>query len=173
MINIDLRSQEFKLNAAEQNTFAEVYFHDNTDEVKKLSEKYVFFPLVCSLYHKQNLQEKVSVTSFFRNPFGVFKDQVVQIYGESDAASQNGHVNVVKELLPHSVGINKCDNNGVSPLYKASQNGHVDVVKELLQHSADVHKCTNDGTSPLQIVSNNNKVSYFCVLSNLYIVILF
>ncbi|XP_052075517.1 ankyrin-1-like [Mytilus californianus] len=85
MCIIDLSSQEFKLSAAEKNALAEVYFKDNTDEVKELSEKYDFFPLLCSLYHKQNLQKNVSISSFFSNPFDVFKDQVEQMYGESDA----------------------------------------------------------------------------------------
>ncbi|XP_076105812.1 uncharacterized protein LOC143074149 [Mytilus galloprovincialis] len=84
MCNIDLSSQEFRLSAAEKYALAEVYFKENTDEVKKLSEKYDFFPLLCSLYHKQNLQKNVSITSFFSNPFEVFKDQVVQMYRESD-----------------------------------------------------------------------------------------
>ncbi|XP_052103269.1 uncharacterized protein LOC127736725 [Mytilus californianus] len=85
MCNIDLSSQEFKLSAAEKFALAEVYFKENTDEVKEWSDKYDFFPLLCSLYHKQNLQKNVSITSFFSNPFEVFKDQVVQMYGESDA----------------------------------------------------------------------------------------
>ncbi|XP_063448236.1 uncharacterized protein LOC134727779 [Mytilus trossulus] len=85
MCNIDLSSQEFKLSAAEKFALAEVYLKENTDKVKELSEKYDFFPLLCSLYYKQNLQKNVSVTSFFSNPFEVFKDQLVQMYGESDA----------------------------------------------------------------------------------------
>ncbi|XP_063396717.1 uncharacterized protein LOC134681168 [Mytilus trossulus] len=85
MCNIDLSSDEFKLSAAEKVALAEVYFKENTDEVNELSEKYDFFPLLCSLYHKQNLQKNVSVTSFFSNPFEIFKDQLVQMYGESDA----------------------------------------------------------------------------------------
>ncbi|VDI63242.1 Hypothetical predicted protein [Mytilus galloprovincialis] len=44
MCNIDLSSQEFRLSAAEKYALAEVYFKENTDEVKKLSEKYDFFP---------------------------------------------------------------------------------------------------------------------------------
>ncbi|CAG2253583.1 unnamed protein product [Mytilus edulis] len=79
-------------------------------------------------------------------------------------ASQEGHVDVVKELLQHSADVNKCDNDGASPLYIASQNGHVDVVKELLQHSADVNKCRNDGTPPLQIACNNNMIEVVRVL---------
>ncbi|XP_071177549.1 putative ankyrin repeat protein RBE_0220 [Mytilus edulis] len=85
MCNIDLSSKEFKLSAAEKLALAEVYFKENTDEVKLLPEKYDFFPLLCSLYDKQNLQKNVSITSFFSNPFEVFEDQVVQMYRESDA----------------------------------------------------------------------------------------
>ncbi|XP_076105813.1 uncharacterized protein LOC143074150 [Mytilus galloprovincialis] len=85
MCNIDLSSKEFKLSAAENFALAEVYFKENTDEVKEWSEKYDFFPLLCSLYHKQNLKKNVSISSFFSNPFDVFKDQVVQMYGESDS----------------------------------------------------------------------------------------
>ncbi|XP_052073712.1 uncharacterized protein LOC127711644 [Mytilus californianus] len=73
-------------------------------------------------------------------------------------ASQQGHVNVVKELLQHAVEVNRCKNNGVSPLYIASAIGHVNVVKELLQHSATVSQCDNDGVSPLYIASQNGHV---------------
>ncbi|VDI41698.1 uncharacterized protein MGAL_10B027113 [Mytilus galloprovincialis] len=84
MCNIDLSSREYKLSAAEQNALAEMYFTDNTDEVKELSEKYDFFPLLCSLYYKQKLRRNVSISSFFSNPFDFFKDQLVQMYNESD-----------------------------------------------------------------------------------------
>ncbi|XP_063396692.1 ankyrin repeat domain-containing protein 50-like [Mytilus trossulus] len=82
--NIDLSSQKFKFSAAEKFALAEVYFKEKTDEVNELSEKYDFFPLLCSLYHKQNLQKSVSISSFFSNPFKVFKDQLEQMYRESD-----------------------------------------------------------------------------------------
>ncbi|XP_071177539.1 kinase D-interacting substrate of 220 kDa-like [Mytilus edulis] len=85
MCNIDLSSQEFKLSAAEKFALAEVYFKENNDEVKELSDIYDFFPLLCSLYYKQNLQKNVSINSFVCNPFEDFKDQIVQMYGESAA----------------------------------------------------------------------------------------
>ncbi|XP_076108939.1 uncharacterized protein LOC143076926 [Mytilus galloprovincialis] len=84
MCNIDLSSKEFKLSAAEKLALAGMYFQGNTDEAMKLSEKYDFFPLLCSLYHKQNLQKNVSISTFFKNPFDVFKDQVAQMYKEGD-----------------------------------------------------------------------------------------
>ncbi|XP_071179539.1 uncharacterized protein [Mytilus edulis] len=73
-------------------------------------------------------------------------------------ASQQGHVDVIKELLQHAAKVNKCKNNGASPLYIASEIGHVNVVKELLQHSATVTLCDNDGVSPLYIASQNGNV---------------
>ncbi|XP_052073649.1 uncharacterized protein LOC127711594 isoform X4 [Mytilus californianus] len=84
MCNIDLSAQEFRFSAAEKIALAGMYFKENTDEAMKLSEKYDFFPLLCSLYHKQNLQKNVSLSTFFSNPFGVFKDQVAQMYKEGD-----------------------------------------------------------------------------------------
>ncbi|CAC5404459.1 unnamed protein product [Mytilus coruscus] len=89
MCNIDLSSQEFKLSATEKFALAEVYVKENTDEVMELSEKCDFFPLLCSLYHKQNLQRNVSIRSFFSNPFEVFKHQVEQMYGESEAGKMH------------------------------------------------------------------------------------
>ncbi|CAC5404465.1 unnamed protein product [Mytilus coruscus] len=90
-------------------------------------------------------------------------------------ASQNGHVNVVKELLQHSADVNKCSNDGNPPLQIAcynnriepniaSQKGHVNIVIELLQHSADVNKCRNDGHPPLQTACNNNRIEVVRVL---------
>ncbi|CAC5403686.1 unnamed protein product [Mytilus coruscus] len=87
MCNIDLSSQEFRFSAAEKLALAGMYFKENTDmtdEAMKLSEKYDFFPLLCSLYHKQNLQKNVSISTFFSNPFGIFKDQVAQMYKEGN-----------------------------------------------------------------------------------------
>ncbi|XP_071179170.1 uncharacterized protein [Mytilus edulis] len=83
MCSINLSSQELKLTDAEKIALAEMYFNENIDEVKELSDKYDFFPLLCSLYHKQKLKN-VNIKSFFSNPFDVFKDQVVEMYGESD-----------------------------------------------------------------------------------------
>ncbi|CAC5426448.1 unnamed protein product [Mytilus coruscus] len=80
--------------------------------------------------------------------------------------SDRGHVNVVKELLQHSIEVNKCDDEGVSPLWIASQAGHVPVVKELLQHSAaaDFNKYCKDSTPPLQIASYKNRIEVVKVL---------
>ncbi|VDI06713.1 CDK inhibitor PHO81 [Mytilus galloprovincialis] len=77
---IDLSSEEFRLNRAEKLALAEVYFKDNADKVAELSEKYDFFPLLCSLFHKQKLQKRVNMEDFFNNPFGVFENELVELY---------------------------------------------------------------------------------------------
>jgi ankyrin repeat protein len=47
---------------------------------------------------------------------------------------------VVKALLAAQADVNKADNGGQTPLYRASFNGHLEVVKALLAAQADVNK---------------------------------
>ncbi|XP_052075114.1 uncharacterized protein LOC127712610 [Mytilus californianus] len=84
MCNVDLSSKDYRISDAEKIALAEVYFKVNTDEVKELSATYECFPLLCSLYYKQKLQDHVSVKSFFSNPFAVFENQVQQMISEGD-----------------------------------------------------------------------------------------
>ncbi|XP_071121505.1 uncharacterized protein [Mytilus edulis] len=77
---IDLSSPEFRPNMAENLALAEIYFNENADIVADLSEKYDFFPLLCSLYHKQKLQKHVNLEDFFNNPFSVFENELVELY---------------------------------------------------------------------------------------------
>ncbi|CAC5403393.1 unnamed protein product [Mytilus coruscus] len=86
---IDLSSEEFRLNTAEKFALAEVYFQDNADKVAELSEKYDFFPLLCSLYHKQKLQKHVNIEDFFTNPFVVFENELVELYRVGKAGKIN------------------------------------------------------------------------------------
>jgi ankyrin repeat protein len=51
-------------------------------------------------------------------------------------ASQNGHDDVVRELLAVGANVHVCDDYA---LRWASQNGHVNVVRELLAAGANVH----------------------------------
>ena len=67
-------------------------------------------------------------------------------------ASQEGHVDVVRQLLlREDADVNLAENNGATPLYIASQEGHVDVVRQLLAASADVNQASNSGATPLGI----------------------
>ena len=47
--------------------------------------------------------------------------------------------------------VNLCNNDGISPLWKACQNGHEETVQLLLKHDASVNLCNNDKVSPLWI----------------------
>ena len=65
-------------------------------------------------------------------------------------ASENGHLDVVKELIAHRADINKGTDVGATPLYAASVNGHVKVVNELLDNKASIDRAeNNDGNTPL------------------------
>ncbi|XP_071152333.1 uncharacterized protein [Mytilus edulis] len=83
--SIDLSSEEFKLNAAEKLNLAKVYFKDKASKVTELSEKYEFFPLLCSLYHKQQSQKDVNLSDFFSNPFDIFRNELNDWYSEGKA----------------------------------------------------------------------------------------
>jgi ankyrin repeat protein len=52
------------------------------------------------------------------------KDEFTPLY----VASQEGRVEVVRELLNHIANVNMANKDGFTPLYVASQEGHVDVV---------------------------------------------
>ncbi len=68
-------------------------------------------------------------------------------------AAQTGDISKIKLLSTDSVGVNRPDAQGYTPLHWAAYNGFVDVVKILLEHGA--HRDTQDGnttkSTPLQI----------------------
>ena len=47
---------------------------------------------------------------------------------------------MVKALIEAGADVNKADNGGWTPLYRAAQNGHEAVVKALIEAGADVNK---------------------------------
>eukprot|EP00040_Diaphanoeca_grandis_P011014 m.56377 g.56377 ORF g.56377 m.56377 type:complete len:227 (-) comp22238_c0_seq1:988-1668(-) len=76
------------------------------------------------------------------------------------AASMNGHVDVVRELLRcDELNINLVNHGslygaGATALISASQYARYDVMKELLEHSADVNKASGKIT-PLRMAAEN------------------
>eukprot|EP00731_Ephydatia_muelleri_P035116 Em0098g2a len=72
-----------------------------------------------------------------------------------NAASDNGHLDVVKTLLEPGANINQANNDGCSPLYVASLKGHLDVVKTLLEAGANINQANKNGWSPLNAASDN------------------
>lgn len=81
---LDLSSHEFRLNAIEKFDLAQVYFKENYDKDNELSERYNFYHFVRGFYDKENPQKYVSIGSFCRNPFDVFKDELDMMYTNGD-----------------------------------------------------------------------------------------
>jgi hypothetical protein len=75
-------------------------------------------------------------------------------------ASQEGHLEVVRELLQHNeVDVNLTRDTGATALYTASQNGHVDIVHALLQHGkVDVNRWFHTGSTALYVACQNGHV---------------
>ena len=81
-------------------------------------------------------------------------------------ACQNGHLEVVKDLLAHGVDVNSPDLQGRVPFHVACQNGHLEVVKVLLAHGVDVNQSvSSDHKTALDVITarlrcaNNNEIA--------------
>ena len=61
--------------------------------------------------------------------------------------SQNGHLEVVRELLACGAIANVSANSGATPLTQASWRGHVEVVRALLAADADKRHVANNGAT--------------------------
>jgi ankyrin repeat protein len=74
-------------------------------------------------------------------------------------ASENGHVDVVRDLLAAGANVHVRDDDA---LFWASYNGHVDVVRELLAAGANVHVHDDDA---LRVASRNGHVDVVLALA--------
>ena len=54
-------------------------------------------------------------------------------------SSENGHTQVIEQLLKEHADVNVQNKNGWTALMIASQNGHTHVVEQLLKEHADVN----------------------------------
>ena len=70
-------------------------------------------------------------------------------------ASQNGHTQVVEQLLKEHADVNIQTNDGLTALMIASQNGHTQVVEQLHKEHANINIQNNDGWTALMIASQN------------------
>ena len=48
------------------------------------------------------------------------------------AVAQEGHTEIVTQLLAAGADVNQANTNGATPLYKAAQEGHIEIVAQLL-----------------------------------------
>lgn len=79
-------------------------------------------------------------------------------------ASENGHVDIVKELLRHGVDPNSRTIEDETPLHNASYNGHLDIVKELLMVGSHINAICYEGWTPLHCATVHN---YFNIVKEL------
>ena len=62
-------------------------------------------------------------------------------------ASQEGQLDVVRELLARGASVNAATNTGSTPLIQACWFGHIEVVRALLAAGADKHHVDNAGNT--------------------------
>ena len=62
-------------------------------------------------------------------------------------ASQEGNLDVVRELLARGAVINAAFDNGATPLIQASYNGHTEIVRALLAAGANKRHVQNNGAT--------------------------
>ena len=80
------------------------------------------------------------------------------------SASIVGHIQIVRSLLRHGVGVDvRCHWNYTS-LHRASESGHGDVVRCLLDHGADVDSQDDEHITPLNVASFYGHVDVVRVL---------
>jgi len=70
------------------------------------------------------------------------------------AASSEGHIAVVKQLIAAKADVNAKDKDGTTALMAASARGHVDVAKELVEAKAEVNTQNTDGHTALMFAYN-------------------
>ena len=72
------------------------------------------------------------------------------------AASENGHVEVVKRLIHAGGDVNSRRMGGETALYLASRSGHVEVITALLAAGADKTIKDEDGKTPHDVAKNQD-----------------
>lgn len=66
-----------------------------------------------------------------------------------NAASQNGHMDVVRALLGKAANVNTRNKLGEGPVYLAAQGNYKGLVQLLIKEGADLTLTTNQGHTPL------------------------
>jgi phosphoribosylglycinamide formyltransferase-1 len=93
-------------------------------------------------------EEKISVVNNFDN----WKKEIIlnQIFKNLIEGCEIDNINDVKKILhKNPIIINRCNENGWTPLIVACHNGCLSTVKLLLDYGADPNICGSKGTTPL------------------------
>ncbi|KAN0141385.1 hypothetical protein V8E53_001141 [Lactarius tabidus] len=80
------------------------------------------------------------------------------------SASHAGHLQIVRSLLRHGVGVDLRDHFNRTPLLFASWEGHCDIIQCLLEHGANVAEMDEDHNTPLTCAAYCGHVNCLRVL---------
>jgi ankyrin repeat protein len=80
------------------------------------------------------------------------------------SASHAGHLQIVRSLLKHGVGVDVRDHCDRTPLLFASREGHCDIIHYLLEHGANVAAQDDDHNPPLAWAAFHGHVNSLQVL---------
>ncbi len=80
------------------------------------------------------------------------------------SASYEGHLQIVRSLLRHGVGVDVRGHVSDTPLQLASSRGHRDVVQCLLEHGADVDLQDDYHNTPLTLAAHSGHIDVVRVL---------
>lgn len=102
-------------------------------------------PLLCSL------QAKLAILKLQVLLAGGADVNAINKYGVTPLSitSQQGHLDIVRELIAKDAHVDRASATGATPLYTASFNGHLDVVDYLIRSGADVNKGDIESSTPL------------------------
>ena len=86
---------------------------------------------------------------------GILQELIVEGAGDNSGstplirASENGYLEILKELVEKGSDIEAKNKDGYTALIRASQRGYFDIVKCLVESGADINAKDNDGDSAL------------------------
>ena len=71
------------------------------------------------------------------------------------SAAEEGHVDIVKYLIPHLEDKNPALDSGWTPLHSAALYGHLEIVKCLVPHLEDLNPLDENEVTPHEIARQN------------------
>lgn len=84
--------------------------------------------------------------------------QVENGFDALTAASINGYVDIVEELVGAGANVHQCNKKGQTALFGAAANGRLEVATTLLQHGAYFDQTCDQGSTPLMHASATGTV---------------